>query len=97
MYIENRKKIVLAMEMIARCVNDEDVFDYWLTSGVADGDIPIYSTNIEDVDDYYVEDDQTFSDLMTTFLRLMVGAWKSGGLYEDNVVSKEKSDFMKGD
>lgn len=32
---ENRKKVVLAMEMLARCINDEDVFEGWLMNGVA--------------------------------------------------------------
>ena len=56
-------------------------------SGVADGDIPLYSTDTNDVDDYYIED-ENFAELMGCFLRRMVAASKSGGLYEDNVVSK---------
>lgn len=87
MKAENRKKVVLAMEMLARCINDEDVFEGWLMSGVADGDIPLYSTDTNDVDDYYIEDDN-FAELMGCFLRRMAAANKSGGLYEDGVVSK---------
>lgn len=87
MKAENRKKVVLAMEMLARCINDEDIFEGWLINGVADGDIPLYSTDPDDVDDYYIEDDN-FAELMGCFLRRMVAANKSGGLYEDGVVSK---------
>jgi hypothetical protein len=36
---KERVELVRAMELIARAVNDEDVFMTWLISGVADGDI----------------------------------------------------------
>lgn len=87
-----RAKMVLAMEFIARQINDEDVLDGWLMCGVADGDIPYGSIDIADVDEYYLNDD-TFNDLMSCFLRKMKGAYKSGGLYCDNVVCKDKNDY----
>lgn len=82
-----RAKMVLAMEYIARQVNDEEVFEEWLLDGVADGEIEYGSFDIASVDDYWLEDDN-FAGLMDTFLRLMKGAKKSGGLYCGNVVSK---------
>lgn len=88
-----RKKVVLAMELLARCINDEDVFDGWLMCGVADGDIPRFSTDVANVDDYYIED-ETFKDLMSCFLRRMNGAYKSGGLYVDDVVSDTKKEDL---
>ena len=54
-----RAKMILAMEFIARQINDEDVFDGWLMCGVADGDIPYGSFDIKDVDEYYL-DNKTF-------------------------------------
>ena len=36
-----RKNVVLSMDMIASCINNEDFFDIWLECGVADGDIPV--------------------------------------------------------
>ena len=36
--MEERAKMVEAMEYIARQVNNEDIFMRWLRSGVADGD-----------------------------------------------------------
>lgn len=81
-----RRKMVLAMEYIARQINNEDVFEGWLMNGVADGDIPYGSTDIEDVDEYYIED-KNFKELMGCFLRRMSAANKSGGLYCDNIVS----------
>ena len=87
-----RIKMVKAMEFIARQINDELIFDRWLTGGVADGDIEYGDmwphTGDEEMLDYYLEDDN-FKDLMQTFLRCMASAKKSGGLYCDGVVSEE--------
>ena len=85
MNLSRRAKVVRAMETIARCVNDEEVFYRWLLCGVADGDIDDDTTD-EDLE-YYCED-KTFADLMERFLDLMTAAKKSGGLYEDKIVSK---------
>lgn len=89
--IIKRKKVVLAMELLCRCINDEIVEIGWLMGGVADGDIPRYSIDVADVDDYYVEDGN-FKDLMSCFLRRMYGAYLSGGLYADGIVSDSKED-----
>ena len=83
-----RQKMVLAMEYIARQINDEEVFMGWLSSGVDDGEIRYGEINPEAVEDYYIEDDN-FRDLMDCFLRRMKGAAKSGGLYCDDIVTKE--------
>ena len=86
--VVTRKKMVLAMEFIARCVNDEDVFEPWLTIGVADGDISRESLDTAEVDDYYVDDDN-FRDLMDGFLRMMALAKEYGGLYCDGIMTRE--------
>ena len=80
-----RTEVVRAMETLARCVNDEMVFESWLICGVADGDID--ETTTDDELEYYIED-ETFAELMGTFLNVMARAKKSGGLYVDRVVSK---------
>ena len=85
MNLSRRAKVVRAMETIARCINDEEVFYRWLLCGVADGDIDDDTTD-EDLE-YYCED-KTFADLMERFLDLMTAAKRSGGLYEDRIVSK---------
>ncbi len=87
----DRAKAVLAMEYLARQINNEDVFDGWLMVGVGDGDIPYGSIDVSDVDDYYLEDDN-FKDLMTRFLQLMCQAYEDGGLYCGDIVSKDKGD-----
>ncbi len=85
MNLKKRTEVVRAMETLARCVNDEEIFESWLMCGVADGDITSKTTD-EDLE-YYCEDDN-FSELMGLFLRLMTRARKSGGLYEDGVASE---------
>lgn len=86
-----RIKMVKAMEFIARNLNDEEIFESWLVSGVADGDIEYGDLNAgkNDFDDmeYYVRD-ENFADLMSLFLRMMKRADKSGGIYCDGIVSK---------
>ena len=80
-----RIAVIRAMELLARQVNDEMVFDEWLTYGVADGDI---DENTTDEELEYYTDDETFAELMGTFTNIMRRAHKNGGLYCDRVVSK---------
>lgn len=83
--IKERIAVVRAMETLARQINDESVFEAWLITGVADGDID-ESTTDEELE-YYAED-ETFAELMGTFLAVMARARKSGGLYADGILSK---------
>ena len=86
-----RIKMVKAMEYIARQINNEEVFESWLLVGVADGDIEYgdLSVKTKDVENLecYINDDEEFSELMETFLRLMKKAKADGGLCCDGVVS----------
>lgn len=87
-----RVKMIKAMEFIARQINDEELFcDYWLTDGVADGDIPYGDTDGSDMsgDLAYYTEDVIFSDLMSLFLLCMKKAKKDGGLFCDGVVSND--------
>lgn len=66
------------MEFIARHINNEEIFwEWWATDGVADGDIPYGSCDINDVDEYYISH---YEELCEFFLRCMVLARKDGGL-----------------
>ena len=85
---ENRKRMVLAMEMLVRAINDEDLIDAWLMNGVPDGDIEGYSLDTNQVDDYFT-DENNYGDLLDLFLRLMEKAAKNGGLYDSGVVTKK--------
>lgn len=90
-----RIKMVKAMEFIARNLNDEEIFDAWLSVGVADGDIEYgdLSVRLEDIEENfgvrYYTSDENLSALMGLFLRMMARARKSGGLYCDGVVGKD--------
>lgn len=84
MKLNERANVVRVMDMLCRCINNEEVFMPWLSVGVADGDITSETTD-EDLE-YYCEDDN-FAELMELFLRLMARAKKDGGLYCDGVVS----------
>lgn len=95
--MEERIKMVKAMEYICRQINDEDVLMGWLMNGVADGDIKYGDLNMPEdgtltdgdigIAYDYCKDD-TFAELMGCFLRRMKFAEKSGGLYCGGVVSK---------
>ena len=86
-----RIKMVKAMEFIARQINDDDVFEGWLIGGVADGDIKYGDLEVRDEDreelEVYIED-ESFADLMHTFLYVMKNASRSGGLCCDGVVNE---------
>ena len=86
-----RIKMVKAMEFITRQINDEGVFEDWLIGGVADGDIKYGDLEVRDEDRedlaVYIED-ESFADLMHTFLYLMKNASRSGWLCCDGVVSE---------
>ena len=66
----DRIKMVRAMELIARSVNNERVFRSWLVTGVADGDIN-EETKDSDLEDY-TEDDE-FAELIYQRLYQQVG------------------------
>ena len=87
-----RGEIVLAMERLARCINDEDVFWSWLCEGVADGDVSSHTTSESENLDYYCEDDN-YAELLTLFNRLMSRAWLSGGLYDGQISGMDKTEW----
>ena len=78
--MQERINMVRAMETVCRNINDESVFMNWLIGGVADGDITSDTTDMDIVNMGYIDDDM-FRDLMDCFLRRMMSAYKSGGLY----------------
>lgn len=82
-----RATAIRAMEFLARSLNDESIFNLWLSLGVADGDID--GSETDDDLEYYYEDDTDFAEIMDVFLTAMARAKKSGGLYIDGVVSKD--------
>ena len=87
-----RIKMVKAMEYNTRQNKNKDILELWLVDGVADGDIDYGDLTVEDDGgiEYYTEDEH-FADLMGSFLWCMREAYKSGGLYCDNVSSKAET------
>lgn len=92
--LTERKKMLVAMEFVARQINDETVLEGWLMNGVPDGDIEYGNFDISQIDDEdYMVGDEGFKEIMSCFLRRMMRAYKSGALYCGGVVCKEKSDY----
>lgn len=91
--IDERRKAIICMEYLARQINDEDILMSWLMCAVPDGDIEYGNLDLDAVysEDYMVSD-EGFKDIMTCFLRCMVRAYKSGGLWCGDVVSGTKED-----
>jgi len=91
---DERKKMIVAMEYVARQINDEDVFVRWLMCGVPDGDIEYGNFDISQVydEDCMIDDDEAFGEIMECFLRCMVSARKSGGLYCGGICAGEKEE-----
>ena len=90
--MNERMKMVCAMEYIMRQVNDEGIFfNCWLSDGVADGDIKYgkFDYSLYDFDDWYLED-ENFKNLVDTFVDCVRAAYKSGGFYCGGVSAGEK-------
>lgn len=83
--VKGRLEVVRAMETIARAINHEGIFEEWLSYGVADGDIDETTTDEELM--FYVESNETFGELMSTFTHMMRKVHTNGGLYVDGVAS----------
>lgn len=95
---QERVALLLAMDTVVRSLNDETYMDAWLESGVPDG------TVYEDLIDY--TDDETFADIMDTFVWVMARATtgrflgeeeRRDTLYCDGVVNSDLRLIDKGD
>lgn len=89
---KEQAKMIIEMDNIARCVNDENIFDSWLMGGVPDGDIPYKDTismgDLDEVAEMY--DEYEFKMFVGCFLRCMKSAGKDG-LYVDGVVADNRN------
>ena len=93
-----RAELLMAMDRIATCFNDEELYyDYWRVSGIADGDIiygehrGCHDENVDCLmnDDWYM-DDVNFSNIINTFMLATALARHDGGLYCDCVCAGER-------
>lgn len=85
-------KMIIEMDDIARCINDEYIIESWMMRGVPDGDIPYKTTiSMEDIDEVAeMYDEYDFKLFVGCFLRCMKSAGKDG-LYVDGVVADNRN------
>jgi hypothetical protein len=86
--LKERVSVIRAMDTIVRSLNDERDILWWLDSGVPDGEI-----NEETTDEelgWLVDDDESFADIMSTFIKIMRRQPVNGAMWVDNVLSKEE-------
>ena len=87
--LKERVSVIRAMDTIVRSLNDERDILWWLDSGVPDGEI---NTETTDEELYWlVDDDESFADIMSTFIKIMKRQPVNGAMWVDNVLSKEES------
>lgn len=84
-------KMIIEMDDIARCINDENIVESWMMGGVPDGDIPYKTTiSMEDINEVAeMYDEYDFKVFVGCFLRCMKSAGRDG-LYLDEVVANNK-------
>ena len=89
---KEQAKIIIEMDNIARCINDENILESWLMGGVPDGDIPYKDTiSMEDIDEVAeMYDEYDLKVFMGCFLRCMKSAGKDG-LYVNGVVADNRN------
>lgn len=85
---KERVSVIRAMDTIVRSLNDEGDILWWLGSGVPDGEINPKTTDEELY--WLVDDDESFADIMSTFIKIMKRQPVDGAMWVDNVLSKEE-------
>lgn len=86
--LRERVSVIRAMDTIVRSLNDERDILWWLDSGVPDGEINEETTDEELY--WLVDDDESFADIMSTFIKIMRRQPVNGAMWVDNVLSKEE-------
>lgn len=86
--LKERVSVIRAMDIIIRSLNDERDILWWLDSGVPDGEINKETTDEELY--WLVDDDESFADIMSTFIKIMRRQPVNGAMWVDNVLSKEE-------
>lgn len=87
--LKERVSVIRAMDTIIRSLNDERDILWWLDSGVPDGEINEETTDEELY--WLVDDDESFADIMSTFIKIMRRQPVNGAMWVDNVLSKEEN------
>ena len=86
--LKERVSVIRAMDTIVRSLNDEEYVAWWLEDGVPDGEI---DEGTADEELYWlVDDNESFADIMSTFIKIMKKQPVNGAMWVDNVLSKEE-------
>ena len=86
--LKERVSVIRAMDTIVRSLNDEEYVAWWLEDGVPDGEI---DEGTADEELYWLaDDDESFADIMSTFIKIMRRQPVNGAMWVDNVLSKEE-------
>ena len=86
--LKERVSVIRAMDTIVRSLNDEEYVAWWLEDGVPDGEI---DEGTADEELYWLaDDDESFADIMSTFIKIMKRQSVNGAMWVDNVLSKEE-------
>ena len=86
--LKERVSVIKAMDTIVRSLNDEEYVAWWLEDGVPDGEI---DEGTADEELYWLaDDDESFADIMSTFIKIMKRQPVDGAMWVDNVLSKEE-------
>ena len=86
--LKERVSVIRAMDIIVHSLNDERDILWWLDSGVPDGEINEETTDEEL--SWLVDDNESFADIMSTFVKIMRRQPVNGAMWVDNVLSKEE-------
>jgi len=86
--LKERVSVMRAMDTVVRSLNDESDILWWLDSGVPDGEINKETTDEELY--WLVDNDESFADIMSTFIKIMRKQPVNGAMWVDNVLSKEE-------
>lgn len=86
--LKERVSVIRAMDTVIRSLNDESDILWWLSSGVPDGEINPKTTDEEL--HWLVDDNESFADIMSTFIKIMRKQPVDGAMWVDNVLSKEE-------
>ena len=78
-------KEIRAMDTLARCINDEEIFEIWLMLGVSDGDCEYYD-DIGLYEQYYEDNEENFKELVELFRNLIKDS-EEDGLYIGEIVA----------
>ena len=86
--LKERISVIRAMDTIVHRLNDEEYIAWWLEDGVPDGEIDEETADEELY--WLVDDDKSFADIMSTFIKIMRRQPVDGAMWVDNVLSKEE-------